>query len=316
MRMHRDIPGFLWNRAKIGGPWAMGSPSEPIQPRITIDNIEFGTGFYVYVTYTRLSTTTYPIFFSRSTDRGLTWSTPADVTGGSASTSWPARPDIAFGYAGLFIAFVKPGGTGVASANKIWVTESNSAGTTWRTPVQLTGGVTQPDHPTVSAAHDRNSVLVVNTREPFGYWDLESAYSTDGGSTWSLNNELPYTIDTAWYADVEASHDLVGSGRFHVAYKGIEDGVHGIWYTYAATSDPSVWASPVRVSESAWVSATYPRPTIAVDPTTLLVGEPGFAWTDYRGTKYGAYFAKDWPIFEDGFESGATSDWSTTIGGS
>ena len=148
------------------------SPSEPIKPRITTDNIEFGSSYYLYVTYTGYSASTYPIFFSRSTDRGLTWSAPANVTGGSASTTWPSRPDIAFGYAGLFIAYVKPGGTGIATANKIWVTESNNAGSSWHAPIQLTGSLTRPLHPTVAAAHDRNSVLVVNTREPFGYWDL------------------------------------------------------------------------------------------------------------------------------------------------
>ena len=108
MRFHRALAPIS-RHTKVGGPWSMGSSIEHIQPRITTDTIEFGSIHYVYVTYTVKVGSKYPIYFSRSVDHGITWSTPADVSGGSVATTWLPRPDIAYGRAGLFVAFVKPG---------------------------------------------------------------------------------------------------------------------------------------------------------------------------------------------------------------
>jgi hypothetical protein len=294
----------------------MGSSIEHIQPRITTDTIEFGVSHYVYVTYTVKDGSKYPIYFSRSLDGGFTWSTPADVSGGSVATTWLPRPDIAYGKAGLFVAFVKPGWTGSTIANQVWVAKSENSGSSWLSPVQLTNAVENQFHPAVSAAHDRDSVLVIYTKDFSSDSDLHSAWSTDGGSTWSKNHSVIFSkLDSEDFAGVDASRDAGGPGWFHLAYHRTIGASHGIWYTRAATSDPDVWTSPIRVDESGTVSAPYPRPAIAVDPTVSAATGACISWTDDRVANYGAYFGREWPIFGDGFESGNTTAWSTTVGG-
>ena len=315
-RIHRTVGGLLWGRAKVGGPWSMGSTSEHIQPRITTDYLEFGTAHFVYVTYAVKDGSKYPIHFSRSLDRGLTWSTPADVAGGSVATTWLPRPDIAYGKAGLFVAFVKPGWTGSTIANQVWIARSADAGFSWLSPDQLTTSEDNQYHPAVAAAHDRNSVLVVYTRDYLIDSDLNCAFSTDGGGTWFTSGVL-VSGDDEQFADVEASPDLDGPGWFHVAYHRTIDASPGIWYTRSATSDPSGWISPshTRVDESGAISSGFPRPAIAVDPTMSATAAACVTWTDVRTGTYGAFFAREWPIFTDGFESGNTSLWSAAVGG-
>ena len=316
MRMHRSVPGFLWNRAKVGGPWSMGSPSEHIEPQITTDKVKWPGSYFVYITYTVQVGSKYPIYFSRSIDRGFTWSTPADVSGGSVATTWLPRPDIAYGEAGLFVVFVKPGFTGSTIANQVWVTRSTTAGLSWESPVQLTSAAENEFHPAVSAAHDRDSVLVIYTKEKeFSVdLDLNCAYSTDGGITWS-NHTVNFSLNNEGFADVDASRDADGSGWFHVAYDRTLGASHGIWYTRATTSHPDVWTSGIRVDDYGIVPPLFPQPSIVVDPTKPPSAEACIAWSDDRGTTYDAYFARDWPIFIDGFESGDTTAWSTTVGG-
>jgi hypothetical protein len=315
-RIHRTVPGFIWSRAKVGGPWSMGSSSEHIQPRITTDYLEFGVIHYVYVTYTVKDGGKYPIHFSRSLDLGLTWSIPTDVSGGSVATTWLPRPDVAFGKAGLFIAFVKPGWTGSTIANQIWLAKSPTAGESWLSPVQLTSSEDNQYHPVVSAAHDRNSVLVVYTRDDSTDTDLECAFTTDG-HTWTEDQPVYGMSDDERYADVEASLDVDDPGWFHLAYHRTIDASPGIWYTRSATSDPGGWISPshTRVDESGAISSGFPRPVIAVDPTISVTAAACVTWTDVRTGTYGAFFAREWPIFTDGFESANTSLWSTTVGG-
>ncbi len=314
MRFHRGLAPLYLN-TKVGGPWSMGSSSEHIHPRITTDTIETGSSYSVYVTYAVKDGSKYPIYFSRSLDSGFTWSTPADVSGGSVATTWLPTPDIAYGGAGLFVAFVKPGWTGSIIANQVWVTKSEDSGSSWLSPVQLTSWEYNQYHPAVSVAHDSDSVLVVYTLDYSADSDLAMAYSTDGGSTWSLNRSLAATASDEGSADVEASHDVDDPGWFHIAYHKYVGGLDEIWYTRAATSDPNVRISHIRVDDSGNVLPFHPRPTIAMDPTKTPSTEACIAWSDYRGPKYDAYFARDWPIFTNGFESGNTTAWSTTVGG-
>jgi len=263
----------------------MASSGDEIHPEIATDNVEYPNTPWLYVTYAVSSIDYYPVYFSRSTDRGATWSsTPIEVTGGSENTSWATRPQIAYGQAGLFIAFVKPGWTGATWANQVWITQSTSFGSSWNTPVQLTELVNNEYHPVVAAAHGRNSVVVAYTKDYTSDTDVDYAYSTDGGTTWAAELALPWTLSNESSADLAVSNSL---GRFHVAYWHEGD----IWYTSADTASPNSWTSPSEtVNELNFASFNYPRPTIAVNPTQPLADEAAIAWTDYRSSNYDVYF--------------------------
>jgi hypothetical protein len=112
--------------------WGINMPgSEQVYPKICTDNL-FYINYYIYVTYEDYGIDYYPVMFSRSTDEGLTYSTPANITGGSENSTWNTHPDIAFGTSGLFVAFEKPGWSGASWLTQPWVTESNDWGSSSR----------------------------------------------------------------------------------------------------------------------------------------------------------------------------------------
>jgi hypothetical protein len=171
-------------------------------------------------------------------------------------------------------------------------------------------------HPAVAAAHDTNSVLVVYSIDlPIGT-ALDAAYSVDGGSTWTKNDPVTGGEDEG-YADLVVTQNADAQGWFHLTFHGTIDGWHGIWYRRSAISDPTgdLPHTLIRADVDGTVSSQYPRPAIAVDPTKSGKTEACIAWTDTRATTNDIYFAREWHIFSDGFESGNTSTWSATVGG-
>jgi len=109
-----------------------------IQPEICTDTPYYDTNYYVYVTYSIEGLTYYPVYFSRSLDKGQTWIPPVEVTGYvGMSSGWQTQPDIAYGPSGLYIAFEKMGWNGSSWTNQIWVTKSTNWGLRGTPPFNL-----------------------------------------------------------------------------------------------------------------------------------------------------------------------------------
>jgi len=313
VRVYRwDVVGASGTWITVDGPFIMNGTSDEVHPQITTDYVEWGDLYFVYLTYAKFAIDYYPVYSARTADRGANWSTPLNVTGGSENTAWATRPEIAFGFSGLFITFVKPGWNGTTWSNQIWLTQSTDFGLSFSTPVQLTDSTANQFHPSVAAAHGTDALVIAFTFDWGSDTDVFFTSSTDGGTTWSTPNTLPWTFDH------ESSVDLVASprsgGYFHAAYKHelTGGGSNYIWYTQASTANPSAWSVNRQINDVAFASATYPRPTIAVMPDLPSAGEAAIAWTDYRGAFYDAYFDTA-AIFADGFESGDTSAWSSSV---
>ena len=313
-----DTTNYLWSDIHINIPWA--NASTELHPQITTDFPDFTSGIYFYVTYALPSIDYYPVYFARSTDQGVTWSTPENITGGSENTAFESKPEIAYcaNNKDLYVAFNKPGWTGSTWTQQIWVTSSGSFGATgsWGTPVQVTSSSRIDYHPSIAAAWDADTVVVGFTSE-YGAADndVQTSYSTDGGTTWSSPISMPgWTFDREDNLDLAASHRA--GGRFHVAYRKDEpdpDGGH-VWYSWAGFATPIVWSSPVDVDDGSQVSGHdfYPRPGIGVNPALPPAYEAAIGWTKYGGPSYDVYF--DGPgaslIFADDFESSNLSAWS------
>jgi len=293
-------------------PWTV--PAHQLHPQIANDNILFANAYYLYVTYAIPTIDYYPVYFSITVDRGLNWSTPVNVTGGSENTSWQTRPEIAYGSAGLFIAYVKPGWNGSSWTNQIWATRSTNFGSNWDTPQQLTGSSARRFHPAVAVANGGNEVVVAYSSDLTTDTDASFVASTDGGLNWTSSSSLPFSFDDEGYVDLAVSRS--SPGRFHAVYL---HEINDIWYTWASTSTPTVWSSEHTVNTGSQASGVsyYPRPTVAVNPTMSLTQEAAISWSDWRGPSYDAYFngpaAVGASIFADGFESGNTTAWSSTV---
>jgi hypothetical protein len=262
---------------------ATGLVATDVHPRICTDN-SLWNSYYVYVTWTDNYIDYYPALFSRSTDHGATWSPPTNLTGGAQNSTRVTQPDIAFGSAGLFVAFEKLGWNGTSWTDQVWVTKSTDWGSVWTTPVQLTTNLLAAYDPSVAVAIGVNAIVVAYTYDYSTDTDVHYAYSTNGGINWTLEWTLPWTYDNERSVDVAASTSA--GGRFHAAYWRDYD----VEYTSADVSTPTAWSSAVLVNEANWCSGAYSRPTVCVDPRKPAKFEAGVAWTDYRGPYYQAYF--------------------------
>lgn len=299
------------------------NPGTEIHPQITCDFPSLTTGIYFYVTYAKPSIDYYPVFFSRSTDRGETWSTPDNITGGSENTSFETRPEIAYSAhrGDVYVAFNKPGWTGSEWTQQVWVTNNTlwGIGGFWEAPVQVTPSARDDINPSVAAAWDSDTVMVVFTSVyNADDSDVQCSYSSDGGTVWSYTVSMPdWTFDKEDHVDLAVSQ--AASGRFHAVYRHNLPSPAGgdIWYQWADVSNPGGWSSALDVDEGSTVSGHYyySRPTICVDLLRPPAEEAALSWTSYGGFYYGAYFDSAMLgnfdlIFADGFESADVSSWS------
>jgi hypothetical protein len=304
--------GSSWSWVIIDGPFMMNGVGDQVYPQIITDLLDYGDDYYVHVTYAAFGINYYPVFYSRSTNGGVDWSAPSNVTGGSENTTWATRPEIAFGTPGLLITFVKPGWNGDSHTNQIWVTKSTTDGDSFTAPVQLTSTPWNVFHPSVAAAHGVNSAVIAYT--VVWAFDMDVAYmaSIDGGANWSGQVSLPWTFDHESSVDLTVSNS---NGNFHAAYahEATAGGSNNIWYTSASTATPTAWSSAQQIVEGDTASGRccYPRPTITAIPDKPPGADAAIAWTDFRNLPYRVYFES--PIFADGFESGNTSAWSSTV---
>ena len=273
------------------GEWSYVYPASDItgtsdvRPRITTDNLLYDF-YYVYITYSVNAVDYYPVFFTRSTDFGETFSTPVNITGGASNSSFETRPDIAYGTSGLFVAFEKLGSDGVELETQVWVTRSTNFGGAWDTPIQVTTAEDGAFHPSIAVANGDDTVVV-----GFTYWfasqtDIFYVYSTDGGDGYSSPYPLPRTFDSEKAVALSVSDS---GGRYHAAFWRDYD----IEYTWAAVGSPYSWAPTTTVNDNNAASSIYSRPAICVNPTKPETNEACIAWTDFRGTWYDIYFDAD-----------------------
>jgi hypothetical protein len=317
----RSLHLFRFDPANPGAPGDMASIQDniatpgldAIEPRLVTDNEEFPNP-YLYLTYSVPLEDTTPVYYTRSTDLGMTWSIPLDVTGGAQGTSWRSRPDIAFGAGSVYIPFVKPGAAPADSDNEVWVAVGANLGTAWGPPIQVTHSDDDYFWPAAAAAHNAaGTVVVAFSREYSGASDADvhAVFSTDGGSSWSIESTLPWTFDDEATVDLAVSRSGSGS-RFHAVFWRN----HDVIYTTSGVATPSAWSAGVRVNECNALSGVS-RIDVAVDPSKPRASEAAVAWTDTRNAYHDAYFDSavlfgSGVIFADGFELGSTLAWSVT----
>lgn len=297
-----------------------------LHPQITCDFPDFTTGVYFYVTYAKPSIDYYPVFFSRSTDQGETWTAPLNITGGSENTSAETRPEIAYSAHrdDVYVAFTKPGWTGSEWTQQVWVTNNTLWGGpgNWLPPVQVTDSAGDHLDPSVAAAWDSDTVMVMCTLVyDVDDHDVTFSHSIDGGTAWSSEFSMPgWTFEKEDHVDLAVSQ--ASSGRFHAVYRHDDPAIASgsdIWYSWAEVSTPGTWSTALDVDEGSFASgsAYYPRPSICVDLSQAPEDEAAISWTtwtpEYRALFDSAMLSNFGVIFEDGFESGNFAAWSSSV---
>lgn len=224
--------------------------------------------------------------FSRSTDRGATFSTPVSFSSASAFTGIGC--DIASDSSGNVYYFYP-----AYNSRQIKMAKSIDGGLTFATPINVaaTQGSFDFPIPAMSARHAfiyssadvdlsgsafRNSIYVAFTDSTAvtgntaanNHARIQVAYSRDAGATWQVRTPHP----TADANTVDRFHPWLkvdNNGRVHVVFydtnnSAARTGVD-FYYSYSENGGDT-WSAPTRLT-----SINMPKPT------------DGFEWGDYNG---------------------------------
>ncbi|HEX7614249.1 MAG TPA: PKD domain-containing protein [Thermoanaerobaculia bacterium] len=129
-----------------------------------------------------LNVTGDDVFYRRSTDRGLSWSTPLKVsTNAALNSSSAASGVLALDSAGNpYVAYTSQNG----STGEIWVTRSTDRGATFQPPVRVSAAGRNADLAAIAVGANGNVVVAFLDQDPSNSLLVVNAVrSTDGGAT-------------------------------------------------------------------------------------------------------------------------------------
>jgi hypothetical protein len=253
-------------------------------PSITCE-YQYGTYNYLYVSYTYRNTTDdQDLMLAKSTDHGGTWVT-TKLHGDSDSDAY-LDSDITNADGRIYLAYSHSTDYG-----DIWVDWSANWGSTWTQVRVVDNSPRRVYFPSVAATHGGGTVMVAYR---YAYsssdYDVQYAYSTDSGGTWSAYNALAndsssmedrpsLTVD-GWGFTSNTIY-----GKIHAVY--IKD--DSVYYRSADYSTPTAWSSAERVGDPGTAQDDCP---IAV--TTQLrrgVWYPCVAFYDFRSAQGNVYYS-------------------------
>ena len=130
--------------------------------------------------------TGFDVLYRRSTDRGLTWSTPLRV---STSAAAAVNGVLALDSVGNpYVAYSSQDG----STGEIWVTRSTDRGATFQPPTRVSVAGRYADLPAIAVDASRNVVVAFVDQDPAsGVLAVNAVRSADGGATFGAVQPLP-----------------------------------------------------------------------------------------------------------------------------
>jgi hypothetical protein len=187
---------------------------------------------------------------SRSTDVGITWSTPEDL---SASDQHAIEPQVSLNGSGKAVVVWRRSN---GSNNIVQSSGSSDGGVSWSTPEDLSASGQDADHPQVAVDGSGNAVAVWHRDSP-NLYVVQSSRSTDGGVSWSTPVNLAVSGRDALYPQLA----VYGSGNAVAVWQRF-DGRNYIVQSSGSSDGGVSWSTPVNLSASGQFAE---NPQVAVD---------------------------------------------------
>lgn len=212
------------------------------------------------------------IYFARSQDGGVTWSTPNVRVNKDIGAAPQHMPRIAVDDGtNIFVTWTDERG----GQQDIYVGKSSDGGMTWTETEIIVESANYGQWMSSVAVDSAGDVWVVWSDSRNGNSNIYAAKSTDGGLSWSNPNIRITSVPAEQHQPAIAS-DL--SRTIYVAWHDYRNGEPDVYLT-SSTDGGGTWMSPyVRVSTES-ESDFQMGPSVAVDP----VGVVHLAWMDERG---------------------------------
>jgi hypothetical protein len=268
------LPSEQLTGGDIDKPWIAASPTD-------------GT---LTATWGRFNPANTEIRATRSTDHGVTWSTPITISETSARPTVTRNfAECTYGADGkVYVAWIElAGGVFGAMSNQMYFQRLAADGTLDGANVLASGGTDSPgfDEPSIAVAGS-NVYVGFASGPPTGAWDIRVSASIDGGATFEPSVKVNDDATCATHFHHQLAVD--GSGR-----------LHAIWYdnrylfgsVMHAQSPAATSTTPLAFGVNTYVNSAPFTFTTRRDQTNWLGDYLGFAivgnslyasWTDNR----------------------------------
>ena len=194
-----------------------------------------------------------------STDGGITWSDPVDL---SAPDPNIARPQITSSADGTKLTAIWRGY--IYPNQVIQVASSTNSGTTWTTPANLSPTSQQADGPLITTSADGTKLTAIWALYDGAHWLTQTASSTNGGTSWTSPIILSAPGGHALNQMMSGNTD--GSRLTLVWVR--SNGTHYIVQTASSTNGGGTWTTPTDLS-AVGANGYQPQITSSTDGTKL-----------------------------------------------
>ncbi len=208
---------------------------------------------------------------STTSDGGLTWSEPVNISAAGGDANNPQIRVDSSGRTFMVWNFYQSG------VNTVQVSTSTNSGTSWSDPLDLSpsGVDCQESHVGVDSA-GRAIVIWSNFRD--GGRVTQSASSSDGGTTWSQPLDISAPAGISFNPQISTDPN----GRSLVVWSFSAAGTTYVIQSTSSTDGGKTWSDPVDLSSA---DGTANTPNVALD----AVGNAIAIWSGYESTD-GSYF--------------------------
>lgn len=213
----------------------------------------------------------YEVYYRKSPDGGITWTTTKRITWTSGGSEYPA------------VAVDSSGNPHVAWMEytlgnyEIYYKKSTDGGTTWSTAKRLTWTSESSDEPALAVDSSGNPHVIWYDQAP-GNFEIFYRKSMDGGAAWTPAKRLTWDSDGSWYPSIAVD----SSDILHLAWENATVGSPEIYYKKSADGG-TTWTPIKRLT---WTSGLSGSPIIAVDSS----GNPHIVWYDDTPGNYEIYY--------------------------
>ncbi len=217
------------------------------------------SGSYIHVAWEDYRDGNDEIYYKRSTDDGLSWSTDTRLTNNNAES---LRPSAAASGSMVHVVWwdYRDG------YHEIYTKRSTDSGASWGPDTRLTNDPASSYFPSVAASGSNVHVVWGDYRD--GNMEIYSKCSTNDGLSWGADTRLTNDSAISYYPSV-----AVSGSNVHLVWNDNRDGNYEI-YTKRSTDSGASWGTDTRLTNN---SALSYYPSVAASGSNVHL-----VWNDNR----------------------------------
>jgi hypothetical protein len=213
----------------------------------------------------------WEIYYTRSTDSGLSWSTDTRFTSDDSFLS--VNPVVAVSGSDVHVIW----GDERDGNSEIYYRRSTNYGSSWEPETRLTNNSYVCESPSITASGLFVHTVWYDTRD--GNFEIYYKRSTDGGTSWGADTRLSSTPFVSELSHIAASGSIV-----HVAWQDDRDGSNKQIYYRRSTDAGASWESEIHLSNNAGYAAA---PNISLSGSNVHI-----TWQDNRDGNFEVYYKR------------------------